>query len=183
MAERRPPPPCFGIPQISGSSKVKSRSILASRAGMSLAFQSNTQGRSRPSWEWESAGLRTHPCQLLRVAYSSSMRQFANSAVRSDSGANRSHLPMPTRSNRYAQMECPAKRTQNGANHSIHHRQAMEGDRQWLACRRSGPPIEQSAFPGAGSIPQRDTPAGGRGVGLRDQGEAFGAQARGASFR
>ena len=136
--ERRPPPPSFGIPQISGSSKVKSRSILASRAGMSLASQSNTQGRSRPSWEWESAGVRTHPCQLLRVAYSPSMRRFANSAARSDSGPDRPHLRMPTGSNRYAQMECPAKRTQNGVDHPIRHRQAGEGDRDWLGCRGTG---------------------------------------------
>ncbi len=55
------------------------------------ASLSHTEGRSRLSWEWESAGVRTHPCQLLRVAHLLSMRRFASSAARSD-GPDRPHL-------------------------------------------------------------------------------------------
>ena len=38
----------------------------------------------------------------------------------------------------------PGGRMHNGANHPIRHRQAIESDRHWLECRRTGPPIEQN---------------------------------------
>jgi len=65
------------------------------------------------------------------------MGRFANLAARSG-GPDRPHLRMPTSSKAYAQLECPAKRTQKGVDHPIRQWQAMESDQCRLECRGGG---------------------------------------------